>query len=83
MNAKEFMDDRKLPFHRTYGVLALGSGYRDSGNLLKIHGRNVGEVAVITRDDYQGKGLATECFDVWGGSLAKKNCSAFRDHDHR
>ncbi len=32
------------------------------GNLLKIYGRNIGEIAVITRDDYQGKGLATEMF---------------------
>ncbi len=32
------------------------------GNLLKVHGRRIGEVAVITRDEYQGKGLATEIF---------------------
>jgi acetyltransferase len=32
------------------------------GNLLKIRGSNAGEMAVITSDEYQGRGLAGELF---------------------
>lgn len=47
--------ERRDPHTEERQIVALG-------NLLKIYGRNIGEVAVITRDDYHGKGLATEMF---------------------
>lgn len=47
--------ERRDPHTEERQIVALG-------NLLKIHGGRVGEVAVITRDDHQGKGLATEMF---------------------
>lgn len=49
MNAKDFMDDRKLPFHRTHGVLALGSGFRDSNQ----YGRMIAQLfKVIPYGDF-------------------------------
>ena len=34
-NGKHFLDDQKLPFHRTYGVIALSTDFRDIKQYLK------------------------------------------------
>lgn len=38
-NAKHFLDDRLLPFHKTHGVIAFSSGFRDSIQFGKMVGR--------------------------------------------
>jgi acetyltransferase len=47
--------ERRVPETEERQIIAIG-------NLLKVHGHKLGEVAVITRDECQGKGLATEIF---------------------
>jgi acetyltransferase len=47
--------ERRNPQTEERQIIALG-------NLLKIHGRNAGDLAVITSDEHQGMGLASELF---------------------